>query len=259
MMAAAIRRVAERSAQRVTSAEVINPLGSIDFNSLWISIAHNLAPNRLPYFFRLSARSFLFSLIGMLLPIVQYDNPILRKKGLPHTFGNAAADAQLRKLSADMLETMHAAEGIGLAAQQIGLALQLCVIEIKGRDEEIDFDYLLDGQKPPLGLLMPLVLVNPTLKLDKSDENKYEEGCLSFAPASGEKLRADVKRPSRLVCRYQDIDGNPHLLECDGLLARCLQHEVDHLNGILFIDRLSKATLKRLWPKLEALKQEQRG
>jgi peptide deformylase len=94
-----------------------------------------------------------------------------------------------------------------------------------------------------------MVLVNPVLKLDKSGTETYNEGCLSFP-----KIYADIRRPTALSCRYQDVEGNPHALVCDGLLARVIQHEVDHLNGILFIDRMPKSTVKKLWPQLEELK-----
>lgn len=179
------------------------------------------------------------------LPLTYYDNATLRKKGQKIV----DFDEKLKLLAAQMIQTMGTEKGIGLAAQQVGEALMLCVIDISRNEDEIDFEYTLDAKKAPLELIMPLVLVNPTLKLDKHETEWFNEGCLSFPG-----IRADVERPTTLECKYQDLDGNAHVLACDGLLARVIQHEVDHLNGILFIDRMPKATVKKLWPQLEELK-----
>jgi peptide deformylase len=165
----------------------------------------------------------------MVLPIVHYNDPVLRKKGVKVT----AFDAALAKLSSDMIDTMHDAHGIGLAAQQIGLALQLCVIDLTEADW--DFTWELDGSRPPLDLIMPMVIANPEVKKLPSPETVYEEGCLSFP-----KIRGDVVRPDAISVKFQDAQGVPHTLNCDGMLARCIQHENDHLNGVLFIDRMEK-------------------
>lgn len=178
------------------------------------------------------------------LPIVYYDDARLRQKGTKVT----VFDHTLRELADAMLETMHAYNGIGLAAQQVGQPIMLEVMDTTVSNDD-EFNYELDGKTPPLSLIMPLVLVNPVLKLDKSETEPFEEGCLSFRDVRGE-----VERPTALMCRYQDLQGNAHTLYCDGLLARIIQHETDHLNGILFIDRMSKSTVKKLWPRLEALK-----
>ncbi len=181
----------------------------------------------------------------MSLPLTFYDNALLRKKGAKVE----VFDAKLKKLAAEMVDTMKVEKGIGLAAQQIGEPIMMCLIDISRSESDVDFAYILDGKTPPLAVIMPLVLVNPVLKLDKSESEWYEEGCLSFPG-----IRAEIERPTTLECRYQDVDGNPHTLVCNGLLARVIQHEVDHLNGILFIDRMPKSTVKKLWPELEALK-----
>jgi peptide deformylase len=165
----------------------------------------------------------------MALPIVHYNDPVLRKKGVKI----AAFDDALAQLSRDMIATMHVAGGIGLAAQQIGRALQLCVVDLSVADW--DFSWELDGSKPPLELFMPMVLVNPEVKKLPSDETVYEEGCLSFP-----KIRGDVVRPDAISVKFQDIQGTPHVLTCDGMFARCIQHEYDHLQGVLFIDRMEK-------------------
>ena len=184
------------------------------------------------------------------LSMVFYDDPLLRRKGVRWGFGvDQAADKNLAKLADQMLEKMHAEKGIGLAAQQIGKNIMMTVIDISRPEEEGDFGFLLDGKELPLSLIMPLVLVNPTLKLQKGETEWFEEGCLSFPG-----IRAEIERPTTLTCNYQDLQGAPHTLVCNGLLARVIQHEVDHLNGILFIDRMPKSTVKKLWPQLEAMK-----
>ncbi len=166
----------------------------------------------------------------MSLRIVHYNDPILRKKGARV----ATFDASLQRLSKEMILTMHGAAGIGLAAQQIGLALQVCVIDLREADQ--DFTWNLDGVKPPLDLIMPMTLANPEITFAPGTETYlYEEGCLSFP-----KIRGDVPRPDAITVKYQDEHGVGHVLKCDGLFARCIQHETDHLNGVLFIDRMDK-------------------
>ena len=183
----------------------------------------------------------------MPLKIVHYHDPILRKKGAPVT----AFHAPLKKLAAEMIEAMHAAEGIGLAAQQVGHAIQLCVIDL--RPAEVKFRWAYDGARLPLELFMPLSLVNPEVAAVPEPKAPYEEGCLSFP-----HIRGDVVRPDEITVKFKDVTGHPHVLQCDGLLARCVQHEVDHLNGVLFIDRMTKDVLARLEPELKALRKQTR-
>jgi peptide deformylase len=183
----------------------------------------------------------------MVLPIVHYNNPVLRKKGVKV----AAFDAALARLAADMIETMHAAEGIGLAAQQIGQTIQLCVVDLRGAQAEFAWEY--DGTRPPLDLFMPLTLVNPEVTAVPEPASSYEEGCLSFPG-----IRGDVSRPDEITVRFHDVAGVPHTLRCTGLLSRCIQHEADHLNGILFIERMAKDVLATLEPGLKALKKQTR-
>ena len=181
----------------------------------------------------------------MLLPIVRYNQPILRKKGAPVTaFGSV-----LRTLADDMVETMHEAEGIGLAAQQIGQAIQFCVIDL--RSVEAEFTWELDGRKPPLDLCMPMALANPKITILPGKETSYEEGCLSFP-----EIRGDVVRPDAIRVEFQDLDGTAHVLVCNGLLSRCIQHEADHLNGVLFIDQMAKRVLVELKDDLKALEKD---
>ena len=149
-----------------------------------------------------------------------------------------------------MLVLMRITEGIGLAAQQIGKALQFCVVEVP---EHPDYPMacILDGKPLSPSLIMPISMANPVVKALPSDEYYYEEGCLSFPG-----INADVARPERIFVSYQDLDGAEHTLECDGLLARCIQHEVDHLNGVLFIDRMEKKTYAEIKKEVQSLKRE---
>ena len=183
----------------------------------------------------------------MPLQIVQFNEPILRKKGTKIV----SFDLALGRLAEAMIETMHEAEGIGLAAQQIGQAIQLCVIDPRPVDNKFDWEY--DGTRPPLELFMPLALVNPEVTVVPEPKTVYEEGCLSFP-----KIRGDVVRPDRITAKFQDVQGHLHLLTCTGLLSRCIQHEVDHLNGILYIDHMDKETLLSIDPELKALKKRTR-
>jgi peptide deformylase len=182
-------------------------------------------------------------LITMALRITLYEEPILRTKGKKIT----SFDQSLRDLVQEMIATMKAAHGIGIAAQQVGHALQVCIVDVS--ECEDDFDYVLDGRRPPLDLIMPLAVVNPELEFPDGPSTVYEEGCLSFPGING-----DVKRPDEVRLKYQDLDGNPHTIECNGIFGRCIQHEVDHLNGILFIDRMHKKTRKKLEDRLQEMK-----
>ena len=182
----------------------------------------------------------------MPLRIVHYNDPILRKKGAPV----ARFDAALAALATEMIETMHAAKGIGLAAQQVAHAVQLCVVDL--REAEVDFTWELDGKKLPLELFMPMIVANPRIAVARgAAETVFEEGCLSFPG-----IRGDVARPETITVTFQDQHGTPHTLRCDGLLARCLQHEADHLNGVLFIDRMEKTVRAGLDDAVKALAKE---
>jgi peptide deformylase len=183
----------------------------------------------------------------MLLQIVHYNEPILRKKGEKI----AAFDSELAQLAEDMVGTMHVAGGIGLAAQQVGRAIQFCVVDL--RQAQVDYTWQLDGKKPPKELIMPLALINPAVAAIHEPTTVSDEGCLSFP-----EIRGDVIRPDRIRVQYRDVQGHPHTLDCTGLLSRCIQHEVDHLNGVLFIDRMDKKTLAELDPALKALKKQTR-
>lgn len=182
--------------------------------------------------------------------ITRYGEPILREVGAPVT----EFDAELAQLADDMVETMYEEEGIGLAAQQIGRALQLCIVDVRPPEgAEIPFSYRYDDRQPPLDLFMPLVLCNPRASIIDPREDVYEEGCLSFPGINGK-----VTRPIGVRCTFQDVQGNPHTIQADGLLGRCILHEIDHLNGELFIDHMDKRDLKKNEGKIKKLKRESR-
>ena len=182
----------------------------------------------------------------MTLSIRYYGDPILKEKGVKVD----RFDEQLSKLAQEMLALMHLSDGIGLAAQQVGLALQFCVMEVPDHPD-YPMTCILDRKPLSPSLIMPISLANPVVKSLPSDEYYYEEGCLSFPG-----INADVARPERIMVTYQDLQGVEHSLECDGLLARCIQHEVDHLNGVLFIDRMEKKILAGIKNEVNALKKE---
>ncbi len=181
----------------------------------------------------------------MKLPIVRYGDPVLRAKGKRV----AAIDESVRELAANMIETMHEANGVGLAAQQVGEALQLTVIDVAGAEDQAS-TMKLNGAEVEPNSTMPLVLVNPELTLHQETDLALE-GCLSFP-----EITADIRRSISVLLRAQSLEGEPLEIEASGLLARALQHEVDHLNGILFIDRMSAATKVALHSRLKRMQKE---
>jgi len=178
----------------------------------------------------------------MILDIVKYGHPVLRKKGERIE----RLTPEIKRLIADMLETMHASNGVGLAAQQIDRALHLTVLDVREAKERPSW-LELDGQPAEVNSLMPLVLINPEIK-PHGDSVLGGEGCLSFPEIFGE-----IARPGSVDVKALNEKGKPVEFRCGGLLARAIQHEVDHLNGILFIDRMDKATKEELRPQLDAL------
>jgi peptide deformylase len=184
----------------------------------------------------------------MVIDIVKYGNPVLRAKGLKVD----EVDDGTRKLAADMIETMRAAHGVGLAAQQVGVPIQLTVIDVSGVEDRPS-EMIVDGKSVDLSAFMPLVLVNPVLELSPETEEGVE-GCLSFPEISGE-----IVRSSTVKVKARKLDGASLEFEARGLLSRAVQHEVDHLNGILFIDRMNSATRTGLAGKLKRLQKATRG
>ena len=185
----------------------------------------------------------------MRLSILQYGDPILRAKGARIE----QIDKRVRELAANMTETMHAANGVGLAAQQVGESIQLTVLDIS-QVEDRPTTMRLNGEEIDPISVMPLVLVNPEVDLEREVESGTE-GCLSFPEITGE-----IERAKSIHVRAQNLDGEPVEIETTGFLARAIQHEVDHLNGILFIDRMSSGAKAGLSSKLKRLQKEtQRG
>ena len=166
-----------------------------------------------------------------LLPILTAPDPRLKKKSQPVK----AVDAEIRQLMDDMLETMKDAPGIGLAAPQVGALKRVIVLEIEREDTVVG----------------PLFMANPEI-IDVSDEDAtYNEGCLSVP-----EHYADVVRPARVTVRYLDRDNEQRELACDGLLATCVQHEIDHLDGVLFIDKISALKRSMILRKLVKARKE---
>jgi peptide deformylase len=137
-------------------------------------------------------------------------------------------DDELRGLVADMFETMYAAPGIGLAAIQVGIPQRVVTLDLAKKEEP----------------RKPKVVINPEILWTSEERNTYEEGCLSIP-----ELYEEVERPAQVKVRYTDLEGQPHEEEANGLLATCLQHEIDHLNGVLFIDHLSRLKRDRIIKK----------
>jgi len=181
----------------------------------------------------------------MLLEVVKYGTPVLRQKGAPID----EVTPTIKKLIGDMLETMYAHKGVGLAAQQVGLALQLTVIDVRGvTDRPSSLE--LDGRPVEVAEWMPLVLINPKIK-PIGPPVAGPEGCLSFPEIFGEISRPDIVEVEAL-----DKQGTTIQFRCGGLLSRAIQHEADHLNGILFIDRMDKMMKEELRPQLDQLQAE---
>jgi peptide deformylase len=169
-----------------------------------------------------------------ILPIRHYPDPVLKQKAVPVT----VFDAALRRLAGDMLDTMYAAPGVGLAAPQVGVSRRLIVLDCSAKDAD----------------RQPLVAVNPEILAGEGDSCE-EEGCLSVP-----EYYASVPRHTRVRVRYQDLDGTPRELAAEGLWAICFQHEIDHLDGILFVDRLSplkRSMFRKKYQKILEQRQEQ--
>jgi peptide deformylase len=178
----------------------------------------------------------------MIREIVIYGDPVLRKKGKPVR----EITEEIRRLAEDMIETMHDAHGVGLAAQQVGEAIQLTVLDVSDAENRPSRMWI-DGEEVDIKEHMPLVLVNPELELSKETEIG-PEGCLSFP-----EINADISRAARVKVKALDLEGKSVTFEAEGLLSRAAQHENDHLNGILFIDRMNSATKVSLGSKLKKL------
>ena len=183
----------------------------------------------------------------MILPILQYGDPILRAKGKRIE----QIDDRIRELAANMIETMHAAHGVGLAAQQVGEDLQLTVLDVSAVEDRPSM-LKVGGTDVDPKTAMPLVLINPDIELLGETEIGVE-GCLSFPEITG-----DIERGQSVRVRAQNLEGDTIEFEAGGLLARAIQHEHDHLHGILFIDRMRSAAKAALSSRLRRLQKEAR-
>ena len=157
-------------------------------------------------------------------PIHVIPDGVLREKAQPVT----AFDADLKRLVEDMFETMYAAPGIGLAAPQVGVMQRVFVVDVSPRED----------------MKEPLAFINPEITWASDETSVYEEGCLSIP-----EYYEEVERPARVRMRFQDVEGKSCEIEADGVLATCAQHELDHLNGVLFIDHISKLKREMVWRK----------
>jgi peptide deformylase len=181
-----------------------------------------------------------------ILPIIEIPDPLLKQVSRPVE----KFDAELKALVADMFETMYDAPGIGLAAIQVGARLRLLVIDLQPEDEEAEPEVCTAHEGEPHTHRVirrePQVFVNPVLSNPSEELNVYNEGCLSVP-----EIYAEVERPARIHARWQDLEGNFHEGDIDGMLATVLQHEMDHLEGIVFIDRISRLKRQMALKKLE--------
>jgi peptide deformylase len=165
------------------------------------------------------------------LPILLHPDPRLKKTCDPVS----AVDAETRKLADSMLETMYDAPGVGLAAPQVGSLARMFVMDCADKEAE----------------QQPLVLINPEITWTSDELNVHQEGCLSLP-----ELFEDVERPAQVRMSFLDIDGKPHEQQFDGLWATCAQHELDHLNGVLFIDHLTRMKRSMMTRKMVKYKKE---
>jgi peptide deformylase len=161
-----------------------------------------------------------------ILAIHVIPDALLRQKAEPVT----SFDSALHTLIDEMFETMYAAPGIGLAAPQIGVMKRIAVVDVSSREDEEDET--------------PIALINPEIVWSSEEMSTYQEGCLSIPD-----VYEDVVRPEKIRVRFLDRDGKPQEIEADGVLATCIQHEMDHLDGVLFIDHISKLKRDMVWKR----------
>ncbi len=179
----------------------------------------------------------------MKLPLFKYGEKVLREKAVDVAF----VTDELRRLADDMIDTMHSSRGVGLAAEQIGRTEKMCVIDIPEGCES-DEDALFNAP-----IAMPLKLFNPEI-IAQEGSQRDKEGCLSFPGIGG-----SVTRAAQVTCRYLDEDNRPQIMTARGFLARAIQHELDHLDGILYVDRLSAVERLAFAPKLKRLAKSNGG
>ena len=182
------------------------------------------------------AFAFAYLTAMAILPIVKIPDPVLKTVADPVK----QVDDEIRKLMDDMLETMYDAPGIGLAAPQIGVLKRVIVMDCAKREATED-----EPEVPP----NPIFIANPEIVWASEETSEYEEGCLSIP-----EYFENVTRPAEVKVRYLDRDGESQELDCSGILATCMQHEIDHLNGVLFIDHISRLKRERITRKFTKAK-----
>ena len=180
----------------------------------------------------------------MLLDIVKYGSAVLRETSVPVP----AVTPELVRLAEDMLQTMYHAKGVGLAAQQVGRNESVCVIDVPGDCEENDEVKAFNAR-----VKMPLVMFNPVV-VSKEGSQDGKEGCLSFPNMGGRVVRAE-----QVTCQYTDVSGRMQIITAKGFLARAVQHETDHLNGVLYVDLMSAEDKLALADKLKKLAKKNGG
>lgn len=171
----------------------------------------------------------------MILPVYAYGNKVLREEGITLS----KEQEGLQEFIDNMFETMYDSNGVGLAAQQVGKAYKLFIVDASPFSEDEGYEHLKDFKK---------VFINPEIIQEEGDEWAFNEGCLSFP-----ELRFDVDRNEKVKIKYQDRDFNEHVEEFDGIAARIIQHEYDHVQGVLFIDRISGLKRRMLSKRLDKI------
>ena len=180
----------------------------------------------------------------MNLEIVKYGSAVLREKAVPVP----AVTPELVRLAENMLQTMYHAKGVGLAAQQVGRCESVCVIDVPADCEETEEVKAFNSR-----VKMPLVMFNPVI-ISKEGSQEGKEGCLSFPDMGGRVVRAE-----QVTCQYTDVKGMPQMVTARGFLARAIQHETDHLAGVLYVDLVSAVEKLKLADKLQKLAKKNGG
>ena len=161
------------------------------------------------------------------LPLTKIPDPFLLAVSLPVE----TIDDDIRVFAQDMLDTMYKSGGVGIAAVQVGKLLRITAIDVNYRDGE----------------RKPLIAINPEIVASSEEQSSYDEGCLSVGP-----YRSSVSRPARITVSYTDLEGEKHQIEADGILATCFEHEIDHMDGVLFFDHLTKEQRQEILDQVAA-------
>ncbi|ANG98267.1 peptide deformylase [Brucella pseudogrignonensis] len=161
------------------------------------------------------------------LPLTKIPDPLLLAVSLPVE----TIDDDIRVFAHDMLDTMYKSGGVGIAAVQVGKLLRITAIDVNYRDGE----------------RKPLIAINPEIVASSEEQSSYDEGCLSVGP-----YRSSISRPARITVSYTDLEGEKHQIEADGILATCFQHEIDHMDGVLFFDHLTKEQRQEILDQVAA-------